>query len=132
MDWVIQSKGDRNKWKKEVNFKSDWLVVYGNASWTGFSVFHLYCTLLLSLKKIISLFTKASQLLASLAAVCRKRNTEMFCLIENIGKNYFMIILRFILDGSDLYKVTCFTRLFVLSALEEKLQRRGTLCGHSS
>lgn len=50
MDWVIQSKGDRNKWKKEMNFKSDWLVVYGNTSWNRISVFHLYCTLLLILK----------------------------------------------------------------------------------
>lgn len=89
------------------------LVVYGNASWNGFSSFHLHCTLLLSLKKLFLLFTKALQLFASLAAMCRKRNTETFCLIENAGKNYFMIVFRFILDGTDPYNVTCFTRLFV-------------------
>lgn len=58
MNWVIQSKGDRNKWKKERNFKSDWLVVYGNQNWNGISAFHLYHTLLLSLKKIIYLTQK--------------------------------------------------------------------------
>lgn len=70
---MIQSKGDRNKWKNELNFEvlhaeSDWLVLYGNANWNGISAFHLYCTLLLSFKKMISLFTKTLQLLANLSA----------------------------------------------------------------
>lgn len=130
MDWVIQSKEDRNKWKKERSFKSGWLLWKCKLEW-DLSFPSPLCSAS-QFKKIISLFTKALQLLASLAAVCRKRNTAMFCLIENIGKNYFMIIFRFIRDGTDLCNVTCFTRLSVLWALEEELQGQRTLCSHSS
>lgn len=124
MDWVIQSKGDRNKWKKEIN-----LVVYGKTSWNGISAFRLHCTLPLSLKKFF--VHKSLAIICKLSSCVQKKEFWNVLFDWKYWKEFFMVIFRFILDGTDLYNMTCFTRLFMLWALEE-LQRRKSLCSRSS